>query len=505
MSSQVPRIAVIGAGNWGKNHVRVFNDAKALAAVAETDASTRERIAAAYPHVRIYSNYRDLLAEPLVDGVVIATPAPTHFGIAREALAAGKDVLVEKPMSLSVGEAEKLVKTANTLGRVFMVGHLLLYKPAVKKIKEILDSKAIGQIYMIEMRRLKLGTVRRSENVLWSFSPHDLAMLSYLVDSPVEDLSAYGTAALQRGIEDDIRLNILFRNGIQALVHAAWLWPEDERKTVIVGSRGMITYDENVNRLAIHRKEVTGDLSIRDQGVEVIEVEPADALQNEALHFIQSVAGRSEPLTGGESGIEVINMLVKAEQDLKKKRSADYFAHETACIDQGARIGKGSQIWHFTHVMPGAVIGEHCKLGQNVFIGQNVTIGDNVKIQNNVSVYEGVILEEDVFCGPSAVFTNIRTPRSAFPRNNSDDYLPTLIKRGASIGANATVLCGITVGESALIGAGAVVTKDVPPFAVVYGNPSEIKGWVCRCGASLVDAGAKQLQCTVCHTKIQVK
>ncbi|MBX2863953.1 MAG: N-acetyltransferase, partial [Leptolyngbyaceae cyanobacterium MAG.088] len=141
---------------------------------------------------------------------------------------------------------------------------------------------------------------------------------------------------------------------------------------------------------------------------------------------------------------------------------ADYFAHETACIDEGAQIGAGTKIWHFSHVMPKAKIGKNCSLGQNVFVANNVVIGDGCKIQNNVSLYEGVILEDYVFCGPSMVFTNVKTPRCEFPRNTSDDYKKTRIKQGTSIGANATIICGVTINEYAFIAAGAVVTKDIP-------------------------------------------
>lgn len=162
-----------------------------------------------------------------------------------------------------------------------------------------------------------------------------------------------------------------------------------------------------------------------------------------------------------------------------------YFVHESAYVDEGARIGSGTKIWHFSHVMSTAQIGEKCSLGQNVLVANNVKIGNHVKIQNNVSVYEGVILEDYVFCGPSTVFTNVRTPRSAYPRNTSEDYLPTLVKKGASIGANATIVCGVTIGEWAFVAAGAVVTKEVPPYALVAGVPARVIGWACECGASL--------------------
>jgi UDP-2-acetamido-3-amino-2,3-dideoxy-glucuronate N-acetyltransferase len=163
----------------------------------------------------------------------------------------------------------------------------------------------------------------------------------------------------------------------------------------------------------------------------------------------------------------------------------DVKVHESAYVDEGAQVGEGTSIWHFSHVMPKAVIGERCNLGQNVFVANGVVIGDNVKIQNNVSLYEGVVLEDDVFCGPSMVFTNVKTPRSAFPRNTSDDYFETRIQKGASIGANATIVCGVTVGPCAMVAAGAVVTKDVPAYSLVAGLPAKQIGWVCACGERL--------------------
>lgn len=161
---------------------------------------------------------------------------------------------------------------------------------------------------------------------------------------------------------------------------------------------------------------------------------------------------------------------------------ADFFVHESAYVDAGAEIGSGTKIWHFSHVMGKAKIGRNCILGQNVFVANHVTVGDYCKIQNNVSLYEGVILEDYVFCGPSMVFTNVKNPRCEFPRNTSQDYAPTLVKRGASIGANATIVCGVTLHEYAFVAAGAVVTKDVPAYALVAGVPAKIIGWMSAYG-----------------------
>ena len=161
----------------------------------------------------------------------------------------------------------------------------------------------------------------------------------------------------------------------------------------------------------------------------------------------------------------------------------DYFVHESSYIDDGAQIGQGTKIWHFCHVMPQARIGQNCNIGQNVFIAADVVIGNNVKIQNNVSLYTGVIVEDDVFLGPSMVLTNVINPRSHVARR--DEYQSTLIKRGASIGANATIVCGVTLGQYSFVGAGSVVTQNVPDYALVYGNPARVQGWMCRCGIKL--------------------
>jgi len=182
----------------------------------------------------------------------------------------------------------------------------------------------------------------------------------------------------------------------------------------------------------------------------------------------------------------------------------DYFVHESSYIDEGARIGRGTRIWHFCHIMGTAVIGEGCNIGQNVLVANHVTLGNNVKVQNNVSLYTGVMVEDDVFLGPSMVFTNVTNPRSHI--NRKDEFKTTLVRRGASIGANATIVCGVTLGRYCFIGAGAVITRNVPDHALVYGNPGRIQGWMCQCGTRLEFGqvnGLEAARCPACGEQYQ--
>ena len=241
-----------------------------------------------------------------------------------------------------------------------------------------------------------------------------------------------------------------------------------------------------------------------------VPLEEAEPLRLECEHFLECVVHRKQPLTDGESALRVLRVLEQAQRSmddkgkhvfrthydsLQERLAKKFFVHPTAVIDEGVEIGEGTKIWHFSHVMSGAKIGKGCILGQNVFVGRNVRIGNGVKIQNNVSVYEGVTLEDYVFCGPSMVFTNVINPRSEIERKS--EFRPTLVKRGATLGANSTILCGVTIGRYAFVGAGAVVTKDVPDYAIVVGVPARLVGWICECGKKL-HFEADRAICTAC-------
>jgi len=233
--------------------------------------------------------------------------------------------------------------------------------------------------------------------------------------------------------------------------------------------------------------------------VEFTMVEP---LKLELEHFLDCLISCQQPRTDGVSGLKVLKVLDACQRSLQEQGNivsltpSSYFVHPTSLVEKPSDIGQGTKIWHFSHIMPQATIGKDCTIGQNVFIAENVVIGNNVKIENNVSVFEGVTLEDGVFCGPSCVFTNINVPRSHISRKGK--YARTIIRKGATIGANATIVCGHTIGKYAFIGAGSVVTKDMPDYALLYGNPARIQGWVCECGAKLDFTGNVETECPRC-------
>jgi UDP-2-acetamido-3-amino-2,3-dideoxy-glucuronate N-acetyltransferase len=239
-------------------------------------------------------------------------------------------------------------------------------------------------------------------------------------------------------------------------------------------------------------------------------LEPVEPLRAECEAFVQAIASREAPLTDGGSGLNVLRVLAAGQRSLdrggepvalERAEAAGFYAHPTATIDEGARIGSGTRVWHYAHVMGGSRIGKDCVLGQNTFVGADVRIGHGVKIQNNVSLYDGVELDDFVFCGPSVVFTNVVNPRSEIERKS--EFRRTSVGRGATLGANSTIVCGTTIGRYAFVAAGAVVTADVPDHALVVGVPARQVGWMCACGERLRDAESGA-PCVACGRSFQV-
>ncbi|MFC5469734.1 Gfo/Idh/MocA family protein [Cohnella suwonensis] len=310
------KVIVVGAGQWGKNLVRTFYELGALAGVAEAHPELRNRLKTDYPEVPLYEDYRSALTAE-AQAFVIATPAHTHAAIARKALLAGKDIFVEKPLTLSADEAEELVLLAEEKQRILMVGHLLLYQPAIRKMKEMVDQGRIGKLRSLHQERMKLGRVRAVENVLWSFGVHDLAVFLYLVGESPKDIQATGQRIVQPAIEDDVYVHLTFTDSVTAHLHTSWLWPQQRRCLTIIGTTGMLVYDEEVQTVTLHRKGIDAELSNVDEGSELVFKGEAKPLTLECKHFLECVDLRRRPLSDGTNGVEVVRILEKASDLLR--------------------------------------------------------------------------------------------------------------------------------------------------------------------------------------------
>ncbi len=490
------RIGVIGTGYWGKNLVRNFHALGALRVICDSAKPVADTLAEAHDGVEVAERPDQIFNDPEVQGVAIATPAATHAELVHAALEAGKDVFVEKPLCLSERIGKGLIELAGKKGRVLMVGHLLWYHAVVLKLRELLAVGELGGVRYIYSNRLNMGKLRREENVLWSFAPHDVSVILGLLGDEPESVQANGGNYLHKKIADTTISLLEFSSGVKAHIFVSWLHPFKEQKLVVVGDRKMAVFDDTApwqDKLQLYPHSVQWNGSVpvaRKADAELVEVRQTEPLLAECEHFLECMDTRAKPRTDGEEGLRVLRVLNACQRALESGRriglngdTAEYFVHETSVVDAGAQIGEGTKIWHFSHVLSGSVIGKKCNIGQNVVIGPDVTIGDGCRIQNNVSVYKGVTLEDNVFCGPSMVFTNVYNPRSEFSRK--DEFMPTLVRRGATIGANATIICGVTLGEYSFIGAGAVVNRDVPAYALVVGNPARRIGWISRYGERL--------------------
>ena len=495
------RLAVAGMGYWGKNLVRNFAELGALAAVCDSNPGVEATLKKDYPSARYLRDFSSVLADPDIAAVALATPAVTHYDLARAALEAGKDVYVEKPLAIDVKEGAELVRLAERRGRILMVGHILRYHPAIVKLQELIHDGALGKIQCLYSNRLNIGKIRTEENILWSFAPHDISVILALLDETPNSVMCQGGAYLTRDVYDVTLSQFEFSSGVHAHIFVSWLHPFKEQRLVVVGSDKMAVFDDTAeNKLVLYPHKVEWKnrlpMAIKAKG-ENVELPTQEPLKVECQHFLDCIASRKSPLTDGREGLRVLSVLDACQRSLMKKgalidlassqevKELSYFSHESAFVDEGADIGKGTKIWHFSHVMRGARIGEKCVIGQNVNVDGGTVIGNNVKIQNNVSIYTGAIIEDDVFLGPSCVLTNVSNPRSQINRHSL--YERTTFKRGCTIGANATIVCGVTIGRYAFVAAGSVVTKDVPDYALVMGNPAKQAGWMSRHGHRLSD------------------
>jgi UDP-2-acetamido-3-amino-2,3-dideoxy-glucuronate N-acetyltransferase len=501
MTDKKPKIAVVGCGYWGRNLVRNFYELGHLNTICDSEQSTLTEMTKKFPGIKALQDVNTVLSDPEINGVVIATPAVTHYDLAKRAIVQGKDVFVEKPIALKLHEAYQLEKLASENGRILMVGHILLYHPAVIRLKRLIDDGELGRIRYIYSNRLNMGKIRTEENILWSFAPHDISVIQWLLNEIPKEVNCRGESYLNEGVADTTLSYFLFKSGVSAHIHVSWLHPFKEQKLVVVGDKKMAVFDDTSpeQKLRIYAHSVNWidrrPVAQKSEAV-AIPFEDKEPLKEECQHFLQCIIDRKLPLTDGHQGIDVLKILNACQQSMEnggisirideekgESTTAKYFAHPTVILEDNISIGEGTKIWHYSHILPNSIIGRNCNIGRNVVIGPDASIGNGCKIQNNVSVFKGVTLEDYVFCGPSMVFTNVFNPRSEIRRMN--ELRPTLVMKGASLGANCTIICGVTIGQYAFVGAGAVVTKDTPNYALVSGSPAKLQGWMCECGLKL--------------------
>jgi len=325
-----------------------------------------------------------------------------------------------------------------------MVGHLLWYHPAIIKLQELIKDGQLGRIQYIYSNRLNLGKLRREENVLWSFAPHDISLILGLLEEMPDSVFAQGGNFLHRQIADTTTSLFSFPSGIQAHIFVSWLHPFKEQKLIVVGERQMAVFDDQAPweeklQMYPHSIKWSGSVPVANRAeANFVEIQELEPLREECAHFLDCITSRHSPKTDGEDGLRVLKVLNACQRSMEQGKSivlsdqseelhVDYFVHDSAVVDDGAEVGAGTNVWHFSHILSGVKIGESCNIGQNAVVGPNVTIGNGCKIQNNISIYEGVTLEDEVFCGPSMVFTNVLNPRAAISRKN--EFLPTLVKK----------------------------------------------------------------------------
>lgn len=515
-------VAVVGAGYWGKNLARNFYEIGVLHTICDNNSEVAETYTQKYPDVLFTTALQEVLNNPEIQAVAVSTPAATHFSIATAALKAGKHVFVEKPLALKVEDGQTLVSVAENEKRVLMVGHILQYHSAVIKLKELIDAGELGKVNYLCSNRLSIGKIRNEENILWSFAPHDISVILMLLGEEPSRVQATGGSYLQKEVADVTLTTMDFPSGAKAHIFVSWLHPFKEQKLIVIGDRKMAVFDD-VSRekllLYPHQINWVQRLPIASKAeAEVVEINMQEPLRQECLHFLECIQNGACPKTDGREGLRVLKVLQSSQTALdsylstgqpmisslhsrtKDSSERGFFAHESVYIDENVRVGNNTKIWHFSHIISGTSIGERCNIGQNVVIGPDVTIGNGCKIQNNVSVYKGVTLEDHVFCGPSMVFTNIHNPRAHIPRMH--EVRPTLVKKGATLGANCTVVCGHTIGSYAFIGAGAVVMADVPDYALMVGIPARQTGWMCACGQKL-ETDHPRIICGACGSAYQ--
>lgn len=503
-------IGVIGCGYWGPNLIRNLKETSEanLDLICDIDGSKLIAMKKKYPSIRITQDYKQLLNDPSMDAVVIALPVSKHYEIAKEALLKNKHVLVEKPLTASVKEAEDLVRIAKEKNLILMVDHTFEYSPAITKVKQIIESRELGDIYYIKTEWLNLGLLQPNVNVVWDLATHIISIIHYITGLNPISVNATAKGCIRKEIQEISQAHIKYSNNLSAYLTVSWLEPKKTRQMTIVGSKKMLIYD-----LTNEEEPV----KIYDKGINVIQeatdirpskmeyrfgdiysphIKNTEPLNVMCSHFIECIKNKTKPLSDGESGLKVVKVLEAMEKSINengreivlnqdstdfKKNFMNFQPKKENYSEStnGVKMAENVKIFqpNLTNLY-GCEIGENTKVGAFVEIQKNAKIGKNCKISSHSFVCEGVKIEDNVFIGHGVIFINDKYPQSTTngKLQTEQDWkvIPTLVKKGASIGSNATILCGVTIGENSIVGAGSVVTKDVLPNTVVAGNPARI-------------------------------
>ena len=315
-------ITVVGSGYWGKNHVKNFYELGSLYAVCEIDKAKRDELKKKYPDVKLFSAFNEMLNDQSIDGIVIATPAQTHFELARQCLEAGFPVLVEKPMTLNIKDTEFLTNLAKEKNLTLMVGHILEYHPAIVKMKELIDEGRLGKLKHIRCSRINLGKIRSHENIWWSFAPHDLSIVFMILEQEPVKIQANSFKSLQDGIEDTVYADLIFEDGKSAHIHVSWLEPIKLHQTIIIGEKAMLEFNDTLqeNKLKLYEYSYNADIpDLNKEQVINVDYPKGQPLKLECEHFINCIKYNKIPKTDGESACRVIKVLEYVDNKLKGK------------------------------------------------------------------------------------------------------------------------------------------------------------------------------------------
>jgi len=322
--SELPEIALIGCGYWGKNLCRNFNALGALSCVVDSTDSGQASALKIAPEVSVDASFEEVLCNPSIRGVALATPAETHSSLAIRAMESGKDVFVEKPMALTLNDAERMKEIADREGRILMVGHLLEYHPAILQLRDLISNGTLGRVNYVYSNRLNFGKVRTEENALWSFAPHDVAVILRLMGKSPVEVSATGGSFITKGLADTTVSNLLFADESRAHIFVSWLHPFKEQRLVVVGDRKMAIFNDVAPfgqklQLYLNSVDFEGEIPVlKKEDAQFVEHAQTEPLLEECRHFLECVASRKEPLTDASSGIEVLKVLHACQESMGK-------------------------------------------------------------------------------------------------------------------------------------------------------------------------------------------